>query len=84
MKQLSNKTYQKLKTDVLAALKQTQENFIKRNKKDGTTGNMVYVAPMSVDDLEYILVRNGYVDLQNGPKLTKSGVILVELCGVEL
>lgn len=78
MKQLTNKAYQKLKTDVLAALKQTQENFTKK------AGKPVYVAPMDADSLETLLVRNGYVDLQNGPKLTESGVVLVELCGVEL
>jgi hypothetical protein len=78
MKQLSNVAYQKLKNDVLTALTETQDNFIKK------VGKPVYVAPMDLKQLESLLVRNGYVVLDNGAKLTESGIALAVLCGVEL
>jgi len=78
MKQLTKTSYQKLKNELLTALQQTQENYIEK------TGETVYTAPKSLDDLEKMLISNGHVDLENGPKLTESGIALINLCGVEL
>lgn len=78
MKQLTKTSFQKLKNDLLSELTETRNKLIK------STGVDVYKAPVGLSELENMLIRNGYVCLKNGPKLTESGQVLAKLCGVKL
>ena len=74
MKQLTIKAYNELKNDILEALTKTQHNFQR------STGKVVYKAPIDADAVEKMMIEHNHINLDNGIKLTESGIILARLC----